>query len=107
MNRLTIRVRKENRASQVTEQFTKLAADAVRETAESAAAEARALAPVRTGRLRASIEVVQISETEMAFGASAEYAPFVEFGSSHQAPHSFITPATINAREKLARNLTE
>lgn len=106
MARLSIKVRKESRTG-VVDQFTKLAADAVKHTAHASADEARALAPVLTGALRDSIEVVKISETEYAFGATVEYAPWVEFGTSHEAPQSFVTPAGMSAGEKLIKNLTK
>ncbi|SRR6266404_8860009 len=108
MNKLTIKVtRRENHADQVVDAFTKLAGTAVTKTAEEAAAEAKGLAPVHTGHLRDSIDTAKVSDTEAAFGATVDYAPFAEYGTRHEAPHPFITPAAYNSREKLLANLTE
>ena len=108
MAKIRIKInRKENLADQVIAAFEGLAADAVNKTSEEAAAEAKALAPVRTGHLRDSIDTAEINRTEAAFGAQAEYAAYVELGTSKMAPRSYVIPAAINAREKLLKNLTE
>ena len=108
MSRLKIKVtRIENLADQVIAAFERHAGDAVMKTAEEAAGEARSLAPERSGDLKRSIDVAEVSKTEAAFGAQVEYAAFVELGTSKMAPRSYITPAAINAREILLRNLTK
>lgn len=53
---------------------------------------ARALAPVRTGRLRNSI-YAKTSGWTVEVGASAEYAIFVEFGTRHMQAKPFLRPA--------------
>lgn len=54
--------------------------------------EAQAFALVDTGNLRASIGWTRIG-LGGEFGATAEYAPYVEEGTSRMAPHAFIGPA--------------
>ena len=61
---------------------------------------ARELAPVRTGRLMASIyadlgEESEINEAFLPYQvvAETEYATFVEFGTSRMAAHPFMGPA--------------
>jgi len=54
--------------------------------------EARAFSPVDTGNMRAGIDWTRIGLSG-EFGAHAEYAPYVEEGTSTMAPHAFIGPA--------------
>lgn len=53
---------------------------------------ARSLAPVLTGRLRDSIRSEGVG-TEREVIADSEYAVYVEFGTSRQAPQPFMFPA--------------
>ena len=63
-------------------------------TAESVANDAKDLAPVDSGRLRASIAVAPtLSGDGYAVTASAPYAGLVEFGSSTRAAQPFLRPA--------------
>lgn len=58
--------------------------------------DARELTPVDTGYLRASIAVAVGSDGTTAFGevtAGANYAPYVEHGTSRMAPQPFMGPA--------------
>lgn len=53
-------------------------------------------APVDTGFLRSSISgttVHRAGYSEGTVGASANYAPYVEFGTSRAAPQPFLGPA--------------
>ncbi|MCS7124780.1 MAG: HK97 gp10 family phage protein [Candidatus Bathyarchaeota archaeon] len=54
--------------------------------------DAKALAPVRTGRLRGSI-YAKTSGWTVEVGATAEYAIYVEFGTRHMQAQPFIRPA--------------
>lgn len=54
--------------------------------------EAAAFAPVDTGNLRNSISWIRIG-LGGEFGATAEYALYVEEGTSTHAPQAFIGPA--------------
>jgi phage gpG-like protein len=108
MSKLRIKVtRRENLADQVIAAFEKHAGDAVMKTAEEAAGEAKAIAPERSGDLKRSIDVAEVSKTEAAFGAQVEYAAFVELGTTRMAPRAYITPAAINARDILLNKLTK
>lgn len=56
---------------------------------------AKRRAPVRTGFLRSSIRAQEANEREVRVVAGAEYAKFVEFGTSRQAPRPYLRP-TLN-----------
>jgi HK97 gp10 family phage protein len=53
------------------------------------AAEARRLAPMRTGRLRSSI-FSRVREWMLVIGATAPYALFVEFGTRYMQARRFL-----------------
>lgn len=64
--------------------------------------DAKALCPVDTGALRASIEA-HIDGADAVIVASAEYAGYVEFGTFKMAPRAFMRPAAdINEPKYLA-----
>lgn len=73
------------------------------------AAEMRALAPSRTGALRASIHT-----TKEGVEVGVDYGAFVEYGTSDTAPQPFagpsvnrlIRPATKDAGDRIIRQLT-
>lgn len=72
------------------------AAVAVRVTALAVERDAKAFAPVDTGFLRNSIGHDYTSgdtSAEAEIGPTAEYAQFVEFGTSRMAPAAFMGPA--------------
>jgi len=54
--------------------------------------DAKAFAPIRTGRLKRSIGFWR-SEGGYHVGSGVSYAPFVEFGTSRMAPRPFLAPA--------------
>lgn len=64
--------------------LTKVLADGSRE--------AQAFAPVDTGNLRNSISWERRGLSG-EFGATADYAPYVEEGTSRMAPQAFVGPA--------------
>lgn len=64
--------------------LTKVLADGTRE--------AQAFAPVDTGNLRNSISWERRGLAG-EFGATADYALYVEEGTSRMAPHAFVGPA--------------
>lgn len=84
--------------------LSKYSKDKVEEVYQAVAAvqaivinDARNIVPVRTGNLLKSIQagVVQIDDDEVTaeVKAEAEYASFVEFGTSRQRPKPYLTPA--------------
>src|SRR5205809_368779 len=70
---------------------------------------AKRLAPVDTGRLRASI-TEELSRDERGLveriGTDVEYAPYQEFGTSKMAAHPFLRPALTEAIETKWSNQT-
>src|SRR4051794_40536610 len=64
----------------------------IRQELETGAHDARAAAPVRTGRLRDSIVVEQILDG-WALVAGVFYAVMVEFGTRLRPARPFLTPA--------------
>lgn len=60
--------------------------------AEAVRAQAAALAPVKTGRLRNSLEVRR-SGNGASVIAACPYAALVELGASRRAPTPFLLPA--------------
>ena len=74
----------------------KALADACREAAREIARDARFLAPVRTGRLRASI-TAEADGWAARVSARVPYAAAVEEGSLRRPPHPFLGPAAQRA----------
>ena len=63
---------------------------------------ARALAPTRSGRLRASIQVEPAADAvQVDVIADAPYAAFVEFGTLRRPARPFLAPALQFARRRL------
>ncbi|MCW5951793.1 MAG: HK97 gp10 family phage protein [Propionibacteriaceae bacterium] len=65
----------------------------IRKTAADIERDAKLFAPVDTGFLRSSIGIDSPDPMEAVIGPTAEYAPFLEFGTAHMAPHAFMGPA--------------
>ncbi len=78
----------------------------MRAAGQSIVARAQALAPVRTGQLRASIGFVynQTTHTLQIYG-DAPYAIFVEYGTRHMRPQPYIRPALLEAGRLMGINL--
>ncbi|QLQ17343.1 MAG: HK97 gp10 family phage protein [Micropruina sp.] len=73
---------------------TRAAQVVIRKTAADIAAEAKRLAPVDTGMLRASIGYdVSASGLVAIIGPTVSYGAFVEFGTRRMAPHAYMGPA--------------
>ena len=71
--------------------------EALNQAAQLCVAEAKRFAPVRTGRLRDSIRILEKGEGYVTVGSDVEYAPHVEFGTYRMAPRSFLRPAIWDA----------
>lgn len=65
----------------------------VREAAQETEIRAKALAPVRTGALRASILAEPESDTAWIVAPHVEYAIFQELGTYRMPPRPYMTPA--------------
>src|SRR5262245_33744997 len=63
----------------------------------SAAGEAPA---IDSGTLAASVHVERFNDQQYALSTDAEYAPYLEYGTSHMAPRPFMTPASERMRKK-------
>lgn len=81
--------------SEQAETLVPRASAVVRKVAFDTEADAKTLAPVDTGMLRNSITTAVTGDgLTAAVVATASYAPFVELGTSRQAPQPFMGPAT-------------
>lgn len=67
---------------------------------------AKKRAPVDTGNLRSSIKG-DVNGFEGEVTAGAEYAPFVEFGTRHNASQPFMGPAAEEERPKFNQAIRE
>ena len=76
----------------------------VREAGETCLRRAKQLAPVRTGRLRESIELSTMPNAAVV-EAKAPYAGFVEHGTKYARPRPYMAPAVREAMEKMAEAL--
>lgn len=66
----------------------------VAKAAHDVEAISKTFCPVDTGFLRSSIGVdLDLLNVRAVIGPTAEYGPYVEFGTSRQAPAAFMGPA--------------
>ncbi len=82
----------------------------LRESAEQVAARARTAAPVHSGELSRSIDVIEDAQG-VGVCASAPQAVIIELGSYRRAAQPFLRPALLDEREalkaRIRRILTE
>lgn len=91
------------------------AANAIKTTAYGIERDAKVFAPVDTGNLRNSISTrISGQGLEAEIAPTADYAHYVEFGTSRMAPHAFMgpaldrnTPAFVKKVEEIAREAFE
>lgn len=81
--------------------------EALRQAAELIVSEAQANAPVDTGHLRDSIEVTEESDDSVTVVAGAEYAAYVEYGTSKMAAQPFFEPAIESVRSEIERMIRD
>ena len=89
-----------------------LARTVVKKTAKDIEATAKTLAPVDTGFLRSSIKTsdlrsVSADSPEAEVRASANYAQYVELGTSRMAPQPFLGPAADKHEPAFAQAMAE
>lgn len=66
--------------------------------ADAIARDAQTIAPVDTGRLRASIEASLPEGKTVRVHARANYAGYVELGTRHMAAQPYLSPALFRVR---------
>jgi HK97 gp10 family phage protein len=67
-------------------------ADGLKEIGDSIVEGAKAIVPVRTGRLRDSISIQELGPQHVTVGAATEYADAVEYGTYRMAARPYIGP---------------
>lgn len=83
----------ENRFPQIIAAMERQADLVVRKTAMDLEAQAKMLAPVDTGMLRASIQAFAVAPRHWAVVVGVEYGVYLEYGTRHNAPQPFMMPA--------------
>jgi HK97 gp10 family phage protein len=81
--------------------------NALSQAGDAGLQEARSLVPVASGKLRDSIYADVKSSDTLAIGAKAEYAGYIEYGTSKRGATPFIEPAARLAASVLEDILTE
>ncbi len=89
-----------------TDDMEKRAAEAVESAARLVVRAARELCPVDTGALRESIDA-ESDGMSAVITAGAEYAAYVEFGTSKSAAQPYLVPALLQNKEALAEKIAE
>lgn len=82
----------------------KVLGESVKTTTDKVASTAQSNAPVDTGELRGSIKGEVVSQFEGRVIATAEHAPFVEFGTVHMVAQPFMAPAVEQHRTQFVRD---
>jgi HK97 gp10 family phage protein len=73
--------------------------DALKRLAQAVLSDAKQLVPVRSGRLRNSLDA-EVSDGEARVGSrDVEYASMVEEGTRHMAAQPYLRPALFKKRE--------
>jgi HK97 gp10 family phage protein len=82
----------------------KILGESVKTTTDKVASTAQSICPVDTGELRSSIKAEKVSEFEGRVIATAEHAPFVEFGTYKMQAQPFLGPAAEQHRTEFVRD---
>lgn len=108
---MPIEVRDDKLRQLIVELEGTFSASGIRRALESAGAaglqEAHNLVPVASGNLRNSIYSNVVSDDTLAIGAKADYASYIEYGTSKQGARPFIEPAARTAASVLEQILTD
>ena len=89
-----------NRLEEIKERVREFISREIQEVGDYCVKRARELAPVRTGRLRSSINM-RIVAGGVVVEATAPYAGYVEYGTRFMRPRPYIRPAVREALERL------
>lgn len=81
--------------------------EALDNMAEQAIEGAQSTVPVATGALRDSIESGDKTENSIEVGASVEYAPFVEFGTTRMVAQPYLGPEADRMQSEAPRILID
>lgn len=95
---------------EVTDEIRDTAHQATRLVGAKVKRDAQILAPVDTGFLRSSISVRttrRVNDSTAEVTASANYAAFVEFGTSRMSPQPFMIPAFERNKQPFIDALTQ
>ena len=74
-------------------------------TAQLIESTAKRYAPSRTGKLRNSITIEKINNTEYSIGTDLEYAQYLEFGTRYMQPQPFMRPASLAGESFMVKDL--
>lgn len=86
-------VKLESRIPRISKGIETLAGQVVRKTAFDLEARAKQIVPVDTGFLKGSITTTQTGPLSATVGTPAEYAAYVELGTTTQTPQPYLGPA--------------
>jgi HK97 gp10 family phage protein len=92
----------------VVERVNEMRSRAIREVAEQIVRDIKAGAPVDTGNLRDSVSMeIVVNEIipKAVIKVEAEYASFVEFGTSRMRAQPFVMPVLDQVRDRLMRQI--
>jgi len=95
-----------NNSDQVRDELEKKIAKVLEEIGLTAETEAKQLAPVDTGRLRASLDH-KVEGHTVYIGTNVEYGKYQEFGTSNMKAQPFLKPAVIGQIEKYKQMVRE
>ena len=84
-----------------------ISGEALKLASEVCVSEAQRLAPVKTGRLRDSIRILEDGGGYTVVGSDLHYAPYVEYGTSRMAPKPYLRPAAERARDSVEEFFVE
>jgi len=84
---------KYNRLSQIAEKLSGAVSVVVRKAAFDVEANAKAVVPVDTGKLKSSITSEFLGPARAIIAPHTEYAAFVEFGTRKQRAQPYMRPA--------------
>jgi HK97 gp10 family phage protein len=93
--------------TKIAEAAPDVAKEAAVETAYDIIAVSQQLVPVDTGHLKSSAGVDDVDAHVVRVGYEAEYAPFVEFGTSQSAAQPFLIPAFAQSEDTFRKRLAE